>query len=218
MSSVSEFPIIKATEWALCRRTPLWGFGKNDAWYLVQPKINGKKLVCPYYEVWVGMLRRCYNPVWLNKHPTYIDCVVCDKWLIFSNFRAWMVDQDWEGKTIDKDLRKIENKIYSPDTCCFVSQRINSILLEAGSARSKYYIGVCYSKGRFLATCRDPSKTTAYIGYFDTELKAHQAYLRAKAEVIRSAVKECGSELHPEVIATLKLKANQNTYLAHLIG
>jgi hypothetical protein len=39
---------------------------------------NGKKT--KVYEIWKNMMQRCYDPYYINKYPTYIDCYVCELW------------------------------------------------------------------------------------------------------------------------------------------
>ena len=92
--------------------------------------------MCPYYMKWHGMLQRCHSVAYIKKkkNPTYKDCWACDEWLLFSNFKAWMRAQEWEGKHIDKDLLITGNKKkYSPETSYFnfnltIKQALTSIL------------------------------------------------------------------------------------------
>ena len=112
------------------------GVGINDADYKVELKrvvgrVNGKPIreidwICPFYYKWRNMLVRGYSRKLKDRHKTYEECYVCEEWLRFSNFKAWMEQQDWEGKQLDKDLLVIGNKLYSPSTCCFVSRQVNS--------------------------------------------------------------------------------------------
>ena len=41
------------------------------------------------YQLWRGMLERCYSERSLRLHPTYIDVIVCDEWHNFQNFAKW---------------------------------------------------------------------------------------------------------------------------------
>ena len=38
------------------------------------------------YILWHNMLRRCYSDKYHEKRPTYKDCTVCNRWLVFANF------------------------------------------------------------------------------------------------------------------------------------
>ena len=172
------------------------GVGINDADYVVEKRetigyVNGKRKqklvwICPYYETWKSMIERCYSAKYQERRPTYKGCSVSEEWLTFSNFRAWMVTQDWEGKSLDKDLLVEGNKIYGPETCVFVSPMVNSFTTDSGAARGKWLIGVCWVKGanKFKSQCRNPfTKRPEYLGYFTCEQEAHEAWLKRKIEL-----------------------------------
>ena len=105
----------------MAQRKLVCGVGTNDVDYQVTVRILGVKYRCPYYKRWTRMLERCYSEKGITDHPSYINCIVSDRWLVFSNFRAWMKTQDWENKELDKDILIPGNKKYSEDTCKFVS-------------------------------------------------------------------------------------------------
>lgn len=140
---------------------------------------------CPFYAVWVDMLKRGYSKNLKARYPSYIGVEVCDEWLTFSNFKRWMEQQDWAGKQLDKDLLVRGNKIYSPTTCIFVSKQVNTFLLECTAARGLYLIGVSWHSRdhKFTARCQNPfSGKRESLGYFDSEQDAHQAWLAKKLE------------------------------------
>lgn len=129
----------------------MYGVGINDADYEVKKskKMNGKwKIVwmCPYYDRWTSMLSRCYSKKLQETHPTYKGCSVCDEWLRFSNFKKWMEEQNWEGRQLDKDFLFENNKVYSPSTCLFIPNKLNSFIITSGKARGEYPLGVHYMK------------------------------------------------------------------------
>lgn len=107
------------------------GVGINDADYPVRIRSHIKQdgtfldeWRCPFYTKWQKMLSRCYGKYNKSqKFNSYDQVEVCQEWLRFSNFKSWMEKQDWESKELDKDLLSGESKIYSPETCCFISHR-----------------------------------------------------------------------------------------------
>lgn len=163
------------------------GVGINDATYPIRP-VDGEgkqRKMCPFYVRWANMLKRCYDTSCLTKYPTYIGCSVCEEWLTFSNFKAWMEEQDWQGKELDKDLLVQGNKIYSPSTCVFVDSALNSFILDNKWRRGEYLIGVDFSKKSncFRARCANPfTKKAEHLGLFTSEIEAHRAWFSKKLE------------------------------------
>ena len=96
----------------------------------------------------------------------------------FSNFKAWMEVQDWEGKQLDKDILFPDNKTYSEYTCVFVDQRVNSFLTDSNAARGSCMIGVSWHKRieKYIARCNSGSGDAAFLGYFENEIEAHLAW------------------------------------------
>lgn len=172
------------------------GVGNNNADYVVQRKetvgyVDGKRKqkqvwTCPYYRIWASMIDRCYSDKTQNKNPTYRGCSVSEEWLTFSVFKGWMEKQNWEGRHLDKDLLFEGNKIYSADTCVFVTQAVNNFTLDSGAARGEGLIGACWNqvRGKFKSRCRNPfTRKTEFLGYFDCEQEAHEAWLKRKLEL-----------------------------------
>lgn len=78
------------------------------------------------YRLWSDMLHRCYDERIHITHPSYKECEVDERWLLFSNFlediktlknydkwvleggKKWNLDKDYSG-----------TKIYSVKTCIF---------------------------------------------------------------------------------------------------
>lgn len=171
------------------------GVGINDSDYVVQVKkdvqnnsgVRKQKVVwnCHFYQSWSGMLKRCYSEKRLKRNPTYIGCSVSEEWKVFTNFRAWMVEQDWEGLQLDKDLLVNGNKVYSRETCVFVSNQVNIFLTERGNDRGEWPIGVNWDNGvkKFIARCSNPfTGKRDHLGYFLCYKEAHAAWLAKKLE------------------------------------
>ena len=164
----------------------VYGVGINDADYAVEPRVNGKRVVCPYYTVWRNMLIRCYDEKYQERKPTYKGCHVCPEWIYFMNFRKWMMVQDWEGKALDKDLIAVDNKVYSANTCVFVDRMTNSFTNDNGRSRGEYPIGTHFNKGhgKFTALCSNPfSKKREHLGCFTCPNQAHLTWKARKHEL-----------------------------------
>lgn len=89
----------------------------------------------PYYSVWHDMIHRCYNPK--NKRSAaYKNVTVCDRWLVFENFLTDVKNIDGFNEqlfiageiVLDKDTKQRfqENKVYSKETCIWISKHENN--------------------------------------------------------------------------------------------
>lgn len=147
----------------------------------------------PPYATWMQMLTRCYSERYIKATPTYKDCVVCDEWKRYSNFEKWFKDvaNGYQyGYCLDKDILVKGNKVYSPDTCCFVPNEINALLIKHDSKRGKYPIGVTKHSGKFCARINVFKKGSIWLGTFETPQRAFNAYKAAKEEYIRNMARE----------------------------
>lgn len=187
---MNKFTETPANKKSITKRKAIYGVGINDADYVTNLRIDGKKYTCTYYNRWYNMLKRCYSPAYLSNHPTYKGCIVCDDWLLFSNFKKWMKLQDWQGKELDKDLKIKGNKIYSPISCCFVPSSVNKLFTNSAGIRGDHPIGVCFYKqnGKYMSKLSINSKSV-HLGYFDTPESASGAYLSAKRNYVIGLIK-----------------------------
>ncbi len=136
------------------------------------------------YHLWHSMMQRCYAPKTKEIRPTYNNCSVCDEWKTFSRFYDWVITQDYEGKQLDKDILKIGNKIYNPESCCFVTAYVNSIILTSDSYSENYPVGVRKGFSSYEAYCNN-SSNRKYLGSYDTPEQAHAVYVEYKSKLIR---------------------------------
>ena len=160
------------------------GVGVNDATYPLHKTavIGGKRKIawrCPFYSKWVSMLQRCYSESQRPKNKGYINTTVCSEWLIFSNFKSWMEQQDWEDKELDKDLFGGNQDIYSPSTCYFIDKKVNIFMNTNQSRRGKYLLGVIKVSKKFVAYC-SVGGVQYRLGTFNSELEAHDAGFKEK--------------------------------------
>lgn len=86
------------------------------------------------FKRWYSMIERCYNKSSIGYSGYGASGVtVCDDWLCFDNFlndlqniKGFDYEKYINGKIqLDKDLIINGNKIYSKETCMFISESIN---------------------------------------------------------------------------------------------
>ncbi len=159
-----------------------------------KPTFNGKRTKAN--EVWKDMLQRCYKYIEIN--PTYKDCSVVEEWHNFQNFAAWFEENYVEGFELDKDILVKRNKIYSPETCCFVPKKINYLFIKCNKTRGLYPIGVSLVHNRFQTTIRKNGKTIN-LGRFNTIEEAFKAYKIAKEQYIKEVAEKWKSQITEKV-------------------
>lgn len=150
------------------------------------------------YDVWHSMLQRCFDLLYKEKHPAYKNVTCCDEWLLFDNYYEWLHSQDnfqkwYNGKrwAVDKDIITKKNKIYCPQNCCLVPQRINCLFLKREALRGEYPIGVRRVGHEYFAQCGDPLLGKAVdLGYYKTPESAFYAYKQYKEKIIKQIAEE----------------------------
>ena len=87
---------------------------------------------------------------------------------------------------VDKDILFKRNKHYSPKTCCFVPDRINSLIIKSDAIRGEYPIGVSYNKrsGLYSASMKKNNKNI-WLGEYTTPEKAFNIYKIEKEKYIK---------------------------------
>ena len=144
-------------------------------------RINSKET--KYYKAWNGVLERVYSEKLHKVRPTYIGCSVAEEWHNFQNFAKWFEENYIEGWQLDKDILVKGNRIYSPDTCCFVPPIINTLIISCKSKRGNYPIGVCKVKNKYI--CQTNSYSVRNNGTFSTPEEAFQVYKEVKEKHIK---------------------------------
>lgn len=170
--------------WAERRKTSLCGVGINDYDGNIRP--NG--VLLQSYKTWKGMIFRCYDEKELKTHPSYKDCSVCKEWLYFSNFKKWFDDPQngyINGYMLDKDILCAGNRIYSPETCCFVPNEIN-ILVRKAYDNKDLPTGVFLSREDVFCA----SYKNHYLGVFNKVEDAYNAYCECKEEDVKKRSQE----------------------------
>jgi len=130
------------------------------------------------YITWNSMLKRCFsqdNNI-RSKNHTYDDCKVCKEWYTYSNFEKWFNEHYKEGQELDKDILFEGNKIYSPETCCFVPGEINTIMISKQTKKSNLPTGVTeVKKGKYQVVVKNHGKPKR-LGTYDDIREASEVY------------------------------------------
>lgn len=82
----------------------------------------------PEYGVWHGMMFRCYSKMRHTLAPSYAGCSVAAIWHNFQEFAGWYHQNYPENGgeyQLDKDIKVEGNRVYSPETCTFVTLEVN---------------------------------------------------------------------------------------------
>ena len=133
------------------------------------------------YSTWRSMLERCYEKKAHEKRPTYKGVTVCDEWRSFQNFAEWFEANYIESFHIDKDIsqRSVKNKIYSPNTCKFVSPKDNSVEAQAKTYKMRDPSGVerkIYNMREFAAN--NGLSNQCMLRVYKGEHKKHKGWTR----------------------------------------
>ena len=132
------------------------------------------------YKIWRGILQRCYDPKWHQKHPSYSKTKVCHKWHDFQVFAHWFNKNSIDGFHLDKDLLSGVDKIYSPETCVFLPRKVNIFLTNAKNRKGDSLpTGVC-KKDSGYEVGMSVGGRTIYLGYYRTIKMASQVYTDAR--------------------------------------
>lgn len=158
--------------------------------------VNGK--VTKEYVYWNSMIERGYSIIYKNKFPAYKEVTVYKEWHNFQVFGDWFKENHIKEFALDKDILLKGNKIYSPETCCFVPQEINNLFIKRLRGRGKYPIGVSLNKGKYFSeiSC---GNTRISLGYFDTPQEAFQAYKTAKEAYIKEVADKWRGQITEQV-------------------
>lgn len=152
-------------------------FGVGEHSFVKDPKA---------YKSWAGIMERVYCPKLHLKRPTYKDVTVCEEWHNFQNFAKWFYEESnyQDGWHLDKDLMSNSEKVYSPETCIFIPNALNSFIANRYVNNKSGYVGVCWDKeaSRWAAAIKlvNTGKTIK-LGRFTTPEDASNAYEIARS-------------------------------------
>lgn len=149
---------------------------------------DGRLTKC--FHAWQDLLRRCYDNKYKEKYPTYKNVTVSDEWYNYQNFAKWFDENYYEINNeqmcLDKDILHKGNKVYCPENCVFVPQKINKLFETRKYDRGEYPIGVNWNKkaNKYFVQCKT-FKKNRYVGYYNTVEEAFKAYKTTKETHIK---------------------------------
>ena len=154
------------------------------------------------FQVWSTMLDRCYRESNREMFPTYENCLVCDEWHNYQKFREWYDTNYYQVGTermhVDKDILYKNNRVYSPETCLIVPQRINMLFMKKPN-KYGYPNGIKpRAKGRFEAKYNNE-----HLGVFDTIEEASIAHDKAKKKAVTEVANEYKDKIPDKVYQAL---------------
>lgn len=157
------------------------GVGNHKIWD------NDIKRNSPVYDIWSAMIERCY--VNKKKYPAYHGIVtICDEWLVFQNFAKWYDENKYQcdGRLhVDKDILYPGNKVYSPENCILIPQRINELFSVCSRGKSNLPQGIKKWKTGYSASYCGKS-----LGMYKTLKEACEVYIKRKEQAIREVANE----------------------------
>lgn len=166
--------------------------------------VNGKNNI--FYTLWSNMMGRCYSPSTNFKSKSYEGCTVSEEFHDYQDFADWCTKQKYyrKGYCLDKDILVRGNKIYSPETCCFVPTEINNLFVDRRSERGEFPIGVTkHNKtGRFISRL-STNKGRMYLGLYDTPEQAYIVYAKAKEEYVKQIARKWQDQIDENVYNAL---------------
>ena len=161
---------------------------------------NGK--MTKMTTVWRSIFARCYNTKQRVWNSTYKDSKICKEWENFQNFGDWFEENYIEGFYLDKDILIKGNKIYSPETCCFVPNCIN-IIFANRRERGDYPVGVHKQGNKFVAQLNIFGERKA-VGRFDTPEEAFECYKLNKENYIKEVADKWQDKISEKVYKAMR--------------
>lgn len=149
------------------------------------------------YFSWKAILNRCYRDK--DKFRFYKDVSICEYWHNFQNFAQWYDDnykEHMKGWHLDKDILVKGNKVYGPETCCFVPAEINTLFINRKNDRGDFPVGVKKCRNGFTSFISKHNKRI-YLGYFNdfkiafnSYKTAKECYIKEVADLFKNSISE----------------------------
>lgn len=146
------------------------------------------------YMHWLGMLTRCYTDDYKLKFPTYQGCYVDRQWHNFQEFAEWCKWQkgfDYAGSVLDKDMLVAGNKVYSPETCLFLPNNLNSLIVTQKRTDKSVPAGISFQNGcqKYIVSCAVDGKNKN-LGRYKCPEEAFNVYKNFKNDLVKKKAEE----------------------------
>ncbi|HHB9680583.1 TPA: hypothetical protein ACOAY7_002966 [Vibrio cholerae] len=162
-------------------------------------------------DVWSKMLQRCYKPSQKDK-KAYLDCTVCEEWHCYKNFYFWYKHQMsssyyQEGYQLDKDIILSGNKVYCPEYCRLVPEKINSFLNNFTDSRNTGLPnGVNWKEAnkKYQVSIKDENSKRKYLGITNDIVYGDRLYREEKNRIARVLAERYDGLVCPDIINILR--------------
>ena len=152
------------------------------------------------------MIHRCYDEKSLISTPCYRETSVCTEWHNLQNFGEWYEEnynpKTMQGWQLDKDILQNGNKIYSPETCCFIPQDVNKFLVRPSNRRDKLPLGIRLI-GKVYEVSISKHNKRVRLGSNTIIEKAFELYKNAKEEYAKEIAENYKGIIDERVYQTL---------------
>lgn len=161
-------------------------------------------------DVWSKMLQRCYNPS-IKDTKGYKGCTVCDDWHSYANFYQWYSKQIDSGfykvdYQLDKDILKWGNKVYCPEYCRLVPEKINSFLNNFEDTRSTGTpSGLAWKKthNKYEVSIKDEDSNRRYLCITSDTVYGYEVYRNEKERIAKILAERYSDTVDSNIINTL---------------
>lgn len=168
------------------------------------------------FQRWTGMMRRCYDKS-SRRFKNYKDCSVAEVWHSRGAFTDWCWETNPKGLgQLDKDMRVSGNRVYSPETCMWVTNRLNSVLHAPHQRYSTprgvllvdgiYRFRVCDGNGGFIGKSGFVCMDSAWVEYCGAKLKVTLESIK-QAVISNELTTENGNSIYDRVFEVLEDEA-----------
>lgn len=182
----------------------IYGVGVND----LKKNRSSFKYYDQVYVIWHGVLQRCYDPKWAERHPHYKNTSCDQSWFLFSNFYNDIVSMpnfllvDELKLQLDKDLINPKENKYSVNNCSFVPRSINNLFVSNTKDSEKEGLTWRERNRKFQARISIFGKVKN-LGLFSDALSAKKVYDLEKTKYVHQLADIYKDIIHKDVYNNL---------------